>query len=241
MFLYLVRHGEPDYEKDVLLPVGWEQAELAARRLAVDGIDEIYASPMGRARQTAEPLSRRLNLPVIIEPWARELTSATWTAYPDGHPKSIVRVPSTHYHAEAFRHMDSPEALSGLSGLCDSGYPQEYRERAEGLDGFLARLGYQRTEEGFYRPEAPHERHIALFCHGAMTRVLLSHMLHIPIQYMAGSLFVHFTGITILEFPDEDGRDVVPRLICCGDIGHLYTRGVPERTYYLSGIPRKPF
>ena len=49
MFLYLVRHGEPDYKRDVLLPCGWEQAELAARRLAVDGIDEIHASPMGRA------------------------------------------------------------------------------------------------------------------------------------------------------------------------------------------------
>ena len=41
MFLYLVRHGEPDYKRDVLLPCGWEQAELAARRLAVDGIDDV--------------------------------------------------------------------------------------------------------------------------------------------------------------------------------------------------------
>ena len=56
MFLYLVRHGEPDYKRDVLLPCGWEQAELAARRLAVDGIDEIHASPMGRAQQTAQPV-----------------------------------------------------------------------------------------------------------------------------------------------------------------------------------------
>ena len=241
MFLYLVRHGEPDYKRDVLLPCDWEQAELAARRLAVDGIDEIHASPMGRAQQTAQPLSKRLGLPVITEPWARELTEATWTPYPDGRIKGLFRVEPAHFHDPAYRHMDTEDALSGLTGMCEGGYPQEYRERAEGLDGFLARCGYQRTEEGFYHAQAHTEKHIALFCHGAMTRVLLSHMLHIPVQYLASTLSVHFTGITILEFSEEWGRDIVPRMICCGDIGHLYTRGEPQTTFYVEGAPRRPF
>ena len=241
MFLYLVRHGEPDYEKDVLLPAGWEQAELVARRLAVDGVDEIHSSPLGRARQTAEPLSKLTRLPVIIEPWARELTGATWTPYPDGIRKSLFRVEPAHFHDPAYRHMDTAEAFESLPGLHSSGYPQEYRDRAEGLDGFLSRCGYDRTEEGFYRAQAHSEKHIVLFCHCAMMRVLISHMLHIPAQYLVGTLSVHFTGITILEFSEEWGSHIVPRMISCGDIGHLYTRGEPQTTFYIAGAPRKPF
>lgn len=241
MLLYIVRHGEPDYERDELLPSGWEQARLAAERLALSGIDEIHASPMGRAQQTAQPLSERLHLPVTIEPWAYELTAGTKTLYPDGELKSLVTVPSAHYHREEYRHMDSAEALEGIPGLTGSTYAQEYREKAEGLDDMLSRCGYRRTPEGLYRPEAPHEKHVALFCHAAMTRILLSHMLHIPIQYLAGTLFVHFTGITILDFSGEGERDFTPRLICCGDVGHLYAGGKPQKTYYLPGAAAMTF
>ena len=73
MLLYLIRHGEPDYVTDTLTETGRRQAELAAERLAESGIDEVHASPMGRARQTAIPTAEKLGLPVIIEPWAYEL------------------------------------------------------------------------------------------------------------------------------------------------------------------------
>lgn len=241
MILYLVRHGEPDYEKDELLPEGWEQARLVAERLAVDGIDEIHVSPMGRAQQTAQPLAQRLSLPVEIEPWAYELTNGTKTLYPDGTIKSLASLPAAHYHGTAYRHMDTPQALEQIPGLTGSTYAQEYRQKAEGLDDMLARCGYRRTEEGFYRPEAPTQKHVALFCHAAMTRILMSHLLHIPVQYLAATLFVHFTGITVLDFSAEQDGDIVPRLISCGDVGHLFTSGKPQETYYLPGMPAKKF
>ena len=58
MRIILIRHGEPDYEKDCLTAVGHEQAQIAAQRLLKEGIEEIYASPLGRARQTAEYFSK---------------------------------------------------------------------------------------------------------------------------------------------------------------------------------------
>ena len=64
MRIIFVRHGEPDYEKDCLTPTGKLQAEAAARRLAREGIVEIYASPMGRASETAACTAELLNLPV---------------------------------------------------------------------------------------------------------------------------------------------------------------------------------
>ena len=63
MLLYIVRHGHPDYTTDSLTERGWLQAEAVGKRLAATGIDQVYASPMGRARQTAEPTCRLLDQP----------------------------------------------------------------------------------------------------------------------------------------------------------------------------------
>ena len=44
MLLFYVRHGDPIYEPDQLTPLGHRQAESVARRLALFGVDEVYAS-----------------------------------------------------------------------------------------------------------------------------------------------------------------------------------------------------
>jgi probable phosphoglycerate mutase len=52
MRIILIRHGDPNYEKDCLTELGHKQAAAAAQRLLKEGIDEIYSSPQGRAMQT---------------------------------------------------------------------------------------------------------------------------------------------------------------------------------------------
>ena len=63
MELILVRHGLPERREDTsdppLSPVGRDQAERAARYLARDKIDAVYASTMLRAIQTAEPFAAK--------------------------------------------------------------------------------------------------------------------------------------------------------------------------------------
>ena len=51
MRIIFVRHGEPDYEHDCLTETGKLQAVDAAERLRNEGIEEIYASPQGRAER----------------------------------------------------------------------------------------------------------------------------------------------------------------------------------------------
>jgi len=53
MILYFIRHGEPDYQNDSLTKVGHQQAKKLAEHIDALMLDEIYASPMGRAVQTA--------------------------------------------------------------------------------------------------------------------------------------------------------------------------------------------
>ena len=62
MLLYIVRHGDPIYSTDSLTEKGKLQAEAVGKRMADAKIDQIYSSPMGRARMTAEPACRLLGL-----------------------------------------------------------------------------------------------------------------------------------------------------------------------------------
>lgn len=79
--LVLVRHGVTAWNRarrfqgHIDIPLddeGHRQARLAAGRLASEPVAAVYASDLGRARQTAEPIARALGLPLGVEPGLRE-------------------------------------------------------------------------------------------------------------------------------------------------------------------------
>ena len=83
--MILLRHGQswfnhhfsqtrrdPGIHDPALTPVGEQQAEAAAESLAGERIQRIVASPYTRALQTAAPIARRLNLPIMVNPVVRE-------------------------------------------------------------------------------------------------------------------------------------------------------------------------
>jgi broad specificity phosphatase PhoE len=83
--MILMRHGQsefnlhfsatkkdPGIEDPRLTPLGQAQAEAAAQSLAQAGIRRIVTSPYTRTMQTAAPLARVLDLPVVITPLVRE-------------------------------------------------------------------------------------------------------------------------------------------------------------------------
>jgi probable phosphoglycerate mutase len=87
----LVRHGEsapahPDrpfptrdgHGDPALDPVGVQQAELLAQRLASEVIAAIYVTTLLRTQQTAAPLAQRLGLTPIEEPDLREVFLGDW-------------------------------------------------------------------------------------------------------------------------------------------------------------------
>lgn len=235
MYLYIIRHGEPDYATDSLTAFGKIQAELTAERLLKDRIDEIHASSMGRAQETASYLAEKTGLPIIKEPWARELDASTRSAM-FGKEVGIGLFPSTYLESPEFRSLSTAEAIEKIPGLCDTGFPAEYRRITEGLDRFLLGLGYERTPEGFYDPVAPCGRHVALYCHGAMIRSILSHLFHLPYPLLGSSFHENHCGVTILRFDSDTGGAFVPKLLTFGDIGHLYKEG-GQPHFYLDGDP----
>jgi probable phosphoglycerate mutase len=83
-----VRHGENDListrvagrQPGVHLnEAGHEQARAVARRLAGLPIDAIYAGPLERARETAQPLCERTGLPLQIADEFNEIQFGDWT------------------------------------------------------------------------------------------------------------------------------------------------------------------
>lgn len=55
MRLFIIRHGDPDYAHDSLTEKGLREAEALAEWFADVRLDEIFASPLGRAQMTAAP------------------------------------------------------------------------------------------------------------------------------------------------------------------------------------------
>jgi len=89
--LLLVRHGESapfrEDEPPPLLggasdpeldPVGVEQADRVAARLAGEQIAAIYVTPLRRTAQTAAPLAAHLGLEPRVEPDLREVFLGEW-------------------------------------------------------------------------------------------------------------------------------------------------------------------
>ncbi len=112
MRLHIIRHGDPNYELDALTEYGKIQAEALAKRLVTLPVEEIYSSPMGRARETASYTATALGMPISILNWTREVglpgmyadaesTSklAVWNLPPDrlkaaeSHPEGWINAP----------------------------------------------------------------------------------------------------------------------------------------------------
>ena len=228
MLLYIIRHGDPIYETDTLTPRGREQAEAVGIRMERAGIDRIFTSPMGRARETAAPACRRLGLTATVEEWAHEIGDERLCPFPDGKRRSITVLPSYAFRENG--NIDLPyEDAFRCTHVSESGM-ESARDYIE-MHGreFLERLGY-REENGIYRILRPNEEKVALFCHTAFARAWLSVLLHIPLHIVWSGISITHTGVTVLEFRNYESGYTSPRCLLLSDTSHLYADG-PDMKY----------
>ena len=226
MLLYIVRHGDPDYSTDSLVPRGVEQAESVAKKLCELGIDRIFTSPMGRARQTAEPLCKLLGKEYEVEEWTHEIS--VLTSFPDGEERPIAKVPNFHFRQDDFWDLRVSEADQCQVFDGTDMVEKSKRIEREGNE-FLEKLGY-RYENGNYRILQPNEEKIALFCHGNFARVWLGSLLKIPLHIMLASFGYTHTGVTVIQFTNHKNGITAPRCLVYSDMSHLYAHG-PDQEY----------
>jgi phosphoserine phosphatase len=86
--IYLLRHGETEWNREQraqgcsndipLSDVGINQAEAIANRLCEEKIDKIFSSPLKRAYQTAEIISKHHSMAVKTYHELREINFGCW-------------------------------------------------------------------------------------------------------------------------------------------------------------------
>jgi len=80
MELIIIRHGRPERIENAegevadpgLTQVGHDQAAAMAEWMKAERVDEIYVSPMARARQTSAPLETTFSMEATVVPGVRE-------------------------------------------------------------------------------------------------------------------------------------------------------------------------
>lgn len=219
MRIVFVRHGEPDYARDCLTELGRIQAEKAAQRLLGEGIGEIYASPLGRARETAQAAAEVLGLPVKTLDFMEEVRWGSADGeelYAGGHPWAIA-----DEMARQGMELNRPDWRD--APWFRTNRVVECVDRVErGIDEWLAGFGYLR-EGKHYRHTTEEEQHktVALFSHGGSSCAAMGHILGLPFPYAIALLHLDFTGITVVRLDSRAGIGAIPQLKCSNDTAHL--------------------
>jgi probable phosphoglycerate mutase len=117
--IILVRHGQTAWNREErfrghadipLDETGFAQAEAVAKRIAIQWKpDLIYAGPLARTIQTAEPTARYFNLPVLVEPGLIDADCGNW----QGFSPDEVRA---KWPAEYEKYLQSPLAFQFPGG-----------------------------------------------------------------------------------------------------------------------------
>lgn len=229
MLFFFIRHGDPCYDPDSLTPLGLRQAEAIGRRLARLKIDRVYASPMKRAMQTAQPCAEMLGKEIIPLDFASEVHAwdeltlkhedgrRTWANL---HPETVRLFASAEVRALGMRWYEHPS-------FADTTYQAGMERIARESDAFFASLGYEHTQTpGVYRAVQENEESIALFAHAGFGGAFLSHVLGIPYPHYGQMFDLCHSSLTVIEFKEKHGV-CVPRVLTLSNDAHLYHEMLP--------------
>ena len=220
MRIVLIRHGEPNYEKDCLTELGHKQAEIAAQRLLKERIDEVYCSPLGRARQTAQAYAEVSgNKDITILDFMQEIRFGREGELYDSKWNPWLGV---YDLVKNGKDLQTP-AWREYPVFKDTFSTIDSDKIAVEADKWLAGLGYQR--EGLYyrnTSKEDNDKTVAIFCHGGSSTAFMAHVLNQTFPYMCSVLLHYgFTTISVLNFEKTPGVLTLPIIELLNDSRHL--------------------
>lgn len=220
MEIYLVRHGDPDYERDSLTGKGVREAKLLAERLAGMNIDEFYCSPLGRALKTASYTLNKVGKEARIYDWLREFEGTVKTGL---FTKSCCwdRLPSYWTGIDDYY---SYEKWHQVELMKKNDVYRHYKKVCDGMDALLAEKGYVHNGRTF-TVERENSEKIVLFCHFGVESVIPSHLLHISPMLMWHNFVALPSSVTRLATQEREKGTAVFTCIQYGDLSHLYAGG----------------
>lgn len=210
MKIILARHGETPWnaegryqgQEDIALsPVGEAQARALGERLSDVRIDRAVASPLARAKRTAElALGEERAAKLTTDPGLMEIAHGTW----EGLLASEIRERDGE-RLQAWR--DTPHEVlmpegESLQHVFDRAWP-----------------ALVRASEGLGKDDT-----LLVVAHDAVNRVILCHVLGIPLARL-WTFRQAPTTLNLLEGPDPDRLEVV-RLNDCAHHTALFGEAV---------------
>ncbi len=234
MLFFYIRHGDPTYNPDELTPLGHRQAEAIAKRLALYGINKIYSSTSNRAYETAVPTAEILKKDIEKLDFCNE--GYAWKDF------TVVRETGRNWgfqDKETRKHFLSKEVLSlkdkwyEFEGFADNDFKKGVTRVAKESDAFFKNLGYEHIEgTGTYKVLKDNNDRVAMFAHQGFGLAFLSHILDIPYPVFSMHFDTTHTGMTVIEFKNEDGI-CAPKILTLSNDSHIYKDGLP--TAYNNG------
>ncbi len=224
MKLLIVRHGDPDYDKDSLTEKGWREVEYLSQRLSKLDIKAFYVSPLGRAKDTASLTLKKMGKTATECQWLQEFPCQIWR--PDVKDKKIIAwdwLPQD-WTADGrffqYNHWFENEAMQ------EGHVKEEYDHVIGQFDKLLAFHGYER-EGQLYKATAANNDTIVLFCHFGLECVLLSHLLNISPMVLWHGFCAAPSSVTTLVTEERRKGIASFRMSSFGDISHLYANNEP--------------
>ena len=231
MLMFYVRHGDPIYSPDSLTPLGKRQAEAVAKRLALYGIDRIFASTSNRAVLTATPTSEYLKKEITQLDFCNE--GHAWNYFTAKTENGDVFWAS---HIEKYARLFNSPEVRALGNrwyehpeFADTMFQEGTEFINRETDKFLLELGYKHDREnGVYEALKPNNERIALFAHQGFGLAFLSSLLDISYPIFSTHFDITHTGLTVIDFGEKEGL-AVPRILTLSNDSHLYREGLPTK------------
>ena len=232
VIFYYIRHGDPIYNPDSLTSLGIRQAEAVAKRLALYGLDKIYTSTSNRAIMTAKPTCELLKIKPELLDFANE--GHAWQELTiekeDGSGKTWL------FHSTKAIKLFNDKEIRNL-GDCWFDHPElakyDYEKCINRIydeaDKFFDALGYKHERyTGKYKVNKPNDQRVALFAHQGFGLAFLSCLLDIPYSMFCTHFDMCHSGMTVIEFADNEGY-CVPKVLTLSSDSHLYREGIPTK------------
>jgi probable phosphoglycerate mutase len=230
MHLYLIRHADPVYTIDSLSTQGQREAEALALRLKEIGIHEVYCSPAGRCRKTADILKKHLKIEYTILDWLREPANIRVYQGEGDYPVWDV-------YGESVRSGDTlPDNDDWLeyTPFQQAELKKAWIEFRTRTDEFCVQYGYERRGYRYGR-KAPNRKRIALIAHTGTVLLFLCNFLELPPPLVFTGFFIWPSSITTIFFEERSQEWAVPRALCVSDTSHLYRAGLIPQARGMGG------
>ena len=189
MELYIIRHGETDWNKQkrlqgqsdtILNDYGIKLAELTAEALKDVHFDYIFSSPLKRAFQTAEILRRDRNIDIVTDDRIKEIGFGI----NEGVPAEQI-TEDFHYF------FDAPEMYRPAKG------GETYEELCIRSRDFVENVLIPLSQK---EPEA----RVLLVAHGALNKSIIIYLKHLEIKNMWDGVFQHNCCVNIFDINGYD-------------------------------------